>query len=156
MDFDVILALFRSLAAQGVRYSVVGGVALNLHGLPRATADLDLFVAADPENVARLRSALLEVFSDPSVEEIRAEDLEGDYPAIQYIPPDGGFHVDILSRLGEAFSYDDIESEVRDVEGVAVNVATPRMLVRMKRDTVRAQDRADAERLMRRFDLEDD
>jgi hypothetical protein len=80
-----------------------------------------------------------------------AEELAGPYPAIQYVPPGSGFHIDILSRLGEAFDYASIETEIRDVEGTAVSVATPRMLFRMKRDTVRMQDRADAERLQRHF-----
>lgn len=46
--------------------------------------------------------------------------------------------MDILARLGERFTFDDIESEVVMVEGVRVFVATPRMLYRMKKDTVPA------------------
>ena len=151
----MIIAVFRALAREDVRYKVVGAVALNLLGLPRATQDLDLFVAADEENVGRLRAALRSVFNDPEIEGISAADLAGDYPAIQYIPPSGMFHIDILSRLGEAFSFEDIESEVRLVEGLRVPVATPRMLFRMKKDTVRPQDRADADRLRRQFNLEE-
>jgi hypothetical protein len=138
-----------------VRYKVVGAVALNLVGLPRATQDLDLFVAADEENVGRLRRALRSVFDDPEIEGISAADLAGEYPAIQYVPPTGRFHIDILSRLGDAFSFEDVECEERVVEGVPVLVATPRMLFRMKRDTVRPQDRADADRLRRHFKIED-
>lgn len=128
---------------------------MNIHGLPRATADLDLFVSPDEENVACLRDALHQVFSDPQIEEITAEDLGGAYPAIQYVPPSGGFHIDILARLGDAFGFEDIEVELLDVEGTEVPVATPRMLYRMKKDTVRMQDRADAARLKDRFDLEE-
>ena len=54
---------------------VVGGVALNLIGLPRATQDLDVFVDPDAENVLRLREALHDVFVDSSIDEITAEDL---------------------------------------------------------------------------------
>jgi hypothetical protein len=42
------------------------------------------------------------------------------------------------------------------VEGIVVPVATPRMLYRMKRDTGRLQDRADAERLKREFSLNEE
>lgn len=149
------MAVFRALAREGVRYKVVGAVALNLVGLPRATQDLDLFVTADEENVRRLRAALRSVFDDPEIEGISAEDLAGDYPAIQYVPPSGRFHIDILTRLGEAFGFEDIECEDRLVEGMCVPVATPRMLFRMKKDTVRPQDRADADRLRRQFKIED-
>ena len=77
-------------------------------------------------------------------------------PAIQYVPPESDYWIDILSRLGEALRYADVEFEVVEVEGVSIRVATPRMLYRMKRDTVRPQDRADAQLLKQRFGLEDD
>ena len=104
----------------------------------------------------RLRDALKEVFDDPSIDEIAATDLAGDYPAIQYVPPHGDYWIDILARPGEAFRYPDVECEILRVEGVAVRVATPRMLYRMKRDTVRPQDRLDAQVIKRRFGLEDE
>lgn len=47
-DFDQI---FGALQSAGVRYLVVGGVAVVLHGFPRFTADLDLILDMDPENV---------------------------------------------------------------------------------------------------------
>ena len=134
---------------------MVGAVAMNLVGLPRATQDLDIFVTADEKNVECLRKALRSVFDDAAIDEITAADLSGEYPAIQYVPPLGTFHVDIMNRLGEAFGFDDIEVEDRVVEGIHVPVATPRMLYRMKKDTVRLQDKADAERLRRRFALEE-
>jgi hypothetical protein len=42
------------------------------------------------------------------------------------------------------------------VDGIRVRVATPRMLYRMKRDTVRPQDKIDASVLRERFGLEDE
>jgi hypothetical protein len=154
MDDDRLLEVFRALSREGVRYKVIGGIALNLHGLVRATEDLDIFVDPEPSNVDRLKAALQSVFSDPEIEQISAADLGGEYPAIQYLPPGGSFSIDILARLGTAFDYASIESEDANVEGVTVSVATPRMLYRMKRDTVRPQDRADAERLRREFSIE--
>jgi hypothetical protein len=154
MDAATTFAVLRALAERGVHFKVVGGVALNLVGLPRATQDLDIFIDPAAENVARLRGALHDVFDDPSIDEISADDLAGPYPAIQYVPPGGAFHVDILSRLGEAFDYASIEAETRDVDGIPMSVATPRMLFRMKHNTIRMQDRADAERLRRHFGWE--
>jgi len=151
MDARVALELLRAMRNEGVAFKVVGAVALAFQGLPRATEDLDVFVEPTHDNIARLRAALHAVFEDPSIDEITAEDLLGDYPAVQYVPPDPGFHVDILTRLGEAFTYDDIEAEQREVEGIEVPVATARMLHRMKRDTVRPKDRLDAALLRERF-----
>lgn len=63
--------------------------------------------------------------------------------------------LDILTRLGEAFRYDEIEAEMLTVEGTPVRVATPRMLYLMKRGTVRPIDHADAIALRDRYHLED-
>src|SRR5690606_28408153 len=102
------------------------------------------FIKPTPENVDKLREALRAVYNDDSVDEITAEDLTGDYPAVQYVPPIGDFHLDILARLGEMFSYDDIKWSLVEMEGHQIRVATPDMLFRMKRGTVRPQDHADA------------
>jgi hypothetical protein len=146
-----ILAVF---AREGVEYVVVGSMAMAAQGLIRATRDLDVFVSASAANVERLRRALKSLFDDdPNVDQIRAEDLAGDYPAIEYAPPKGEYSIDLLARLGQAFRYETIEYEEIDLDGVRVRVATPTMLYRMKRDTVRPQDRLDAEVLRREFGL---
>lgn len=151
VDLSDILTLAKAFRDHDVSYVVVGGIALNLHGLARATADIDLFVDPSPENIARLRGALMQVFRDPDIEQITADDLSGDYPTIQYGPPTGDYHIDLLARLGTAFTFADIEAEEIIVEGVPIKVATAKMLYRMKRDTVRLQDKADAERLWKHF-----
>lgn len=156
MDAPRVIRVLSALASEEVEFKLVGAVALNLVGLPRATQGLDVCVAPTPANVERLKAALRAVYDDPSIDEISADDLCGDYPAVQYIPPDGRFPIDILVRLGEAFAFDDIETEVRTVEGLGIPVATPAMLFRMKQDTVRPQDRADAQRLKDYFGLEED
>jgi len=50
---------FASLNSHGVRYVVIGGTAAILHGVPRATFDLDLLMEATPENAGRLLEALI-------------------------------------------------------------------------------------------------
>lgn len=153
---DDALRVIASLNAAGVDYVVVGGVALNLHGLVRATEDLDLFVRPDPENIARLRAALRSVWDDPDIEQITADDLCGEYPAVRYGPPEGTLYLDILTRLGEATAFSDLEVEVKNAEGVPVRLATPKTLYLMKKDTVRPIDHSDARALRAAFDLEDD
>lgn len=156
MELELTKKVLAALEREGVQYIVFGAVALNLLGLARATEDLDLFVAPEPENIERLKAALQSVFSDPSIEEISAEELIGDYPAVQYNPPKGEFHLDILTRLGEAFAFQDLEAIRIDLEGQPVSVASPRTLYLMKRGTVRPKDWGDAEALRRRFHLEED
>ena len=156
MDAEKDLEILRALEREGAAYVVFGGVALNLLGLARATMDLDLFIDPSPGNVERVKAALRSVFSDPHIEEISSGDLAGDYPAIAYVPPGGDLSIDLVARLGEAFRFEDLEWMMIDWEGVQVRVVTPRMLYRMKKDTVRPQDRADAERLRHHFGIKED
>jgi hypothetical protein len=156
VEIDPARLVLEALEREGVDYAVFGAVALGIHGLARSTEDLDLFLAPDRENVERLKRALRSVFPDPSIAEISADDLLGDYPAVQYVPPEGAFHIDVLTRLGDAFRWKDLEILRVPFEGLTVNVVSPRTLYRMKRGTVRTKDRADAEVLRRRFGLEDD
>jgi hypothetical protein len=43
-------AVFASLHAHEVKYVGIGGIAAVLHGVPRATFDLDILIEASPEN----------------------------------------------------------------------------------------------------------
>lgn len=150
---DDALRVIDSLNQAGVDYVVIGGVALNVHGLVRATVDLDVFVRPEPENIERLRRALKRVWTDPEIDRITADDLCGDYPAVRYGPPEGALYLDILTRLGEATLFSDLQVEVKEIEGVPIRVATPQSLYRMKKNTVRPIDRADALALRAAFDI---
>jgi hypothetical protein len=155
MSPDDMLTILRALGREGVAYKLVGGMAMAVHGLARATEDIDLFVEPSDENIARLRRALWSLYDDPAIAELVAEEFRGEYPAVQYIPPGAAYHLDLLARLGDAFDFDGVEAEQKLAGGVMVTVATPRMLHEMKRDTVRVQDRADAARIALAFGLED-
>ena len=87
MTFDEACRILAALEREGVQYVVVGSIAMAVHGIVRATRDLDLFVEPSPDNVARLRSALDSLYGDPEIDGITAADLSGEYPAIQYVPP---------------------------------------------------------------------
>jgi hypothetical protein len=156
MDYDLTRKVLAALERERAQYIVFGAVALALHGIPRATEDLDLFIAPTRENVERVKAALRSVFDDPSIEQITAEDLLGEYPAVQYVPPSGPFHIDILTRLGELYTFETLDTERVDYEGLAVTVVTPNQLFQMKRSTVRLKDKADAERIVEEFGLEED
>jgi hypothetical protein len=124
-----------------VDYVLVGGVAVILYGLERLTRDLDIFIKPVPENIEKLKEALNSVFHDRSIEEITSSELNK-YPVIRYGTPNG-FYVDIMTKLGEAFSYEDLEYEIIEYRDVKINIATPEMLYRMKKDTVRPHDKID-------------
>jgi len=56
-DFKEFLKL---LNEQGVRYLLIGGYAVGYHGYPRATNDMDIWIAIHPDNARRIVKALRE------------------------------------------------------------------------------------------------
>lgn len=155
MDYAALQRILKAFEQRGVNYAIFGGIALNLHGLARFTEDVDIFLAPEADNITALKTALHDVFVDPEIDNILAAELLGDYPAVQYVPPDGEFHIDLVTRLGEAFQFDDLETERMPFDGMMVTVITARMLYRMKHNTVRLKDKADAWLLRERFKIED-
>jgi hypothetical protein len=156
IDFGKLVQLADAMNREGVEYIVFGGSAVILQGVIRATEDYDIFIRPTVANVEALKRALHAVWDDPCIDEISAEEICDDYPSVRYGPPDDDIYIDFVARLGEAFQYDDLEADVVTMDGVAIRVATPRTLIRMKRGTVRPQDRADAEKLRRKFQIEDE
>jgi predicted nucleotidyltransferase len=154
MDAEILTRVFRALEEQGARYVVFGGIAVNARGVTRTTQDLDLFVAPEPENVAAVRRALEQVFEDPALAELTSQTLE-EYGLVRYGPPAHDFVIDLTTRIGEAFVFDDLEHTMVELHGQPVPVATARMLVRMKRDSKREKDRSDVTRMRERHGIED-
>jgi hypothetical protein len=153
--FEKLSQLLRALNVEGVRYVLFGGQAVNLHGIARFTEDIDLFVEPTADNIGRLRRALTDVWNDPEIDKICIEDLAGEYAVVRYGTPDG-FAVDLVGRIGEMFEFEDVESETVMVGDVPARLATARMLYRMKKDTVRPIDHADAADLKAKFNIKDD
>jgi hypothetical protein len=157
VDRDEMLRVLRAFDREGLDYVLIGAAAMGFHGVVRATEDLDLFIRATAENVERLKRAFRAAYAnDPNIDEIRPGDLLGDYPAVRYYPPSGDLYFDVMTRLGEAASFETVAQEDKKVEGIRVRVATPAALYRMKKGTVRPLDRQDAEALRRRFDLQEE
>ncbi len=50
---EIFKKLFSSLNKEAARYMVAGGVAVNLYGIERATADIDIVLRLDKENLLK-------------------------------------------------------------------------------------------------------
>lgn len=157
MDRDEVMHVLRSFEATGLEYVLIGAAAMAFHGLVRATEDLDIFIRPTPENIEKLREALRAAYEgDPHIDEISSADLLGEYPAVRYVPPTGDLYFDVITRLGEAATFETIDAEVKEEDGTHVRVATPAALYRLKKGTVRSQDHVDAAALRERFNLKDE
>ena len=139
--FSKFLEIIDALEKAKVDYILIGGFAVVLYGLPRATQDLDIFIKIRKENIERLQKALYAVFNNKNVYEITFDELQS-YPVIRY-GTDEGFYIDILSKIGTAFSYEDLKYEVINVDGHQIKIASVDILYKLKENTYRAIDKAD-------------
>jgi hypothetical protein len=138
MEADLV-ALCRELNQRGARYIIVGGFAIIAAGLPRTTGDIDLMVAADPENEAKIFSAL-STLPDNAIRELKPGELQ-QFPVIRVADE----FVVALMRTAGGIEYDEAARErvIREVQGVSIPFASPRLLWRMKAVTHREKDAAD-------------
>jgi hypothetical protein len=67
MKLDAFEAVAKALNDAGVRYLVAGGLAVNAHGYLRFTADIDLVIALDDDNIAGAFCALSTIGYRPAV-----------------------------------------------------------------------------------------
>jgi predicted nucleotidyltransferase len=140
-DFREFLQL---LASRGVEYLVVGGYAVGFHGYPRATADLDIWIAATPSNAEKVVAVLREFgFGMPEV--TRELFVERDRVIRMGEPP---IRIEILTSLsGVEFTECYEDRELADLEGVQVNVIALNHLKENKKAAGRYQDLSDLEHL---------
>ena len=138
------LDLLRAFTDREVRFLVVGAYALGVHGHPRATGDLDLWVDPSPHNAGRVMSAL-EDFGAP-LESVTARDFSTPGVVFQMgLPP---VRIDVLTTLtGLAFEDAWAGRLQASFGGIAVDVIGRDDFIRNKRAIGRARDLGDVERL---------
>lgn len=134
-----LLALCRELNQRGARYVVVGGFAIRAAGYNRRTMDVDLVVAADPENEAKVFGALA-TLPDNAARELQPGDLR----QFNVVRVADEILVDLMRSAG-GIDYAEASRDlvVREVGGVRIPFASPRLLWRMKAVTHREKDAAD-------------
>lgn len=139
--FDKFLKIIDALEKEKVDYILIGGFAMVLYGMPRATQDIDIFIRCREENIERLQRALYSVFTNKNVFEITFSELQN-YPVIRY-GAEEGYYVDILANIGTAFSFEDLMFEELNVEGHKIKIASVESLYKLKENTLRAIDKSD-------------
>lgn len=142
LDED-LLNFWRAMNANGVRYIMVGGVAVNFHGWQRMTDDIDIWVDDTAENRKHLRSAFREYgFGD-------IEALE----RIQFIAGwtdfnlTSGTRIDLMSSIKglESYAFDECFqlASIADIYGVKIPFLHINHLLEAKKATNRSKDQLD-------------
>ena len=138
------LDLLRAFIDGKVRFLIVGAYALGVHGRPRATGDLDVWVDPTRENAANVVSAL-ERFGAPTTE-VSAEDFSR--PGIVFqmgLPP---VRIDVLTEMS-GLTFDEAWSTRTQASfgPIIVDVIRREAFIKNKRATGRARDLGDIEAL---------
>ena len=136
---DDLVLLCRRLNEVGAKYVVVGGFAMIQAGYGRPTGDIALIVATDLENEALVYRGL-EALPDKAVRELSPGDV-AKYVVVRVADE---VVVDLM-RAASGIEYAEAARDVvvREVQGVAIPFASPRLLWRMKAHTHREKDAGD-------------
>ncbi len=146
--------LFSALNKAKVRYLVVGGIAVNLYGIERATADIDLVVDLEEDNLARFVTVMKELNFRPKIpvklegfvkKEIREGWIRGNGMTVfsLFDPKNPFFLLDIFVET--PFNFDSVYGAREEIhaEETIIPVVPMKHLIEMKEKTGRPQDIAD-------------
>ena len=154
------LSLFKALQDHGIDYLLIGGLAVNLHGVPRMTMDVDLLIALDTDNITKLEACSQFLGLRPSAP-IQLADLadaskrealfrEKHLIALSLIgtKPETPV-VDIVIHHPLDFKKAYQNRIERDISGTPVMLASIEDMITLKKAAGRAQDLADISHLER-------
>lgn len=150
--------VFRKLQKKNIRYVLIGGVAINLWGIERATGDIDLALAMDPNNILLFVAAVKELGFIPKVP-VRPEELadpekrkewqqEKNMKVFSFIHPDNPFVlIDVMTN--NPFDFEAMYSRRAEIDskGIKLSVASVDDLIRLKEIAGREQDKSDIDAL---------
>lgn len=152
--------VFRALNSEKVKYLVVGGVAVNLHGFARFTGDLDLLLLLEEKNLEKMENVMKDLGYRErlpvSVLDLRdhtkvKEWLEKkNMQAFSFFPPKNNpLQIDII--IEESLKYEKIVKGkvLKRISGVSIPVVSIDDLVKMKKKANRQQDLIDLEALIK-------
>jgi hypothetical protein len=151
--------LFKAFAGDDLRYLVVGGVAVNLHGYPRFTGDLDVVLALDSTNHARMTDLMkrlgyterlpisLEKFGrEGAVARWLREQNVIAYTFQSAVLPQ--LDIDVLVTESLCFDEQDARKTVVEAWGIEVPVVSIDDLIALNRRANRAKDAEDVKALL--------
>jgi hypothetical protein len=152
MAFDIedefIVNFLMSMQKHQVRYMLIGGVALNFHGVERTTHDMDIWLAPTNENRDLFYKVLLDLgYTDEEIEALKTEDFTSIFKCTIGEMPDT---IDCLTIVHPNINFDEAEKVMitHDIgNGLLLNVVNYDFLRNMKILTHREKDWYDVARL---------
>ena len=150
--------VFRLLNAHDIRYVIVGGIAVILHGSPRLTADLDIVIDLEPArartviDVLQRAGFVAEVPVD--IREFADENVRRSWIAEKHMKAlslhDGEMPPTVLDILAESpIPFEDLygRAQVVSIDEITLRIAAIPDLIALKRLSGRPEDLRDIEEL---------
>jgi len=156
---NIFERVFRELNKEKIKYLVVGGVAVNLHGYARFTGDLDILVLLEEKNLIKLDRAMknmgymerlpisLRLLQDQK--QVRKWLKEKNMLAYSFLPPkETLLQIDII--IEESLKFEKIVKNKinKRISGVTIPVVSIQDLITMKKKANRARDIDDLKQLI--------
>ncbi len=144
-----VLKICKALNDQDVKYVLIGGFAVILHGFVRGTKDIDLLVDVSEENIQKVKRAL-SVLPDNAISLIRDNEVS-QYQVVRIADE---VIVDLMAKAC-GIDYEHAKEGIQwmEIENVKIPVADKKWLIKMK-DTIRPHDKTDVDFLRRMIQKE--
>ena len=142
-DYKDLISIF---VEEKVQFLLVGGYAVGLHGYPRPTKDLDLWVYANPENAPLVVKSLAK-FGAP-MQGISTQDFEKEGTVFQIgVEP---VRIDVITRIAGIKFEEAIQNvKIMKIEELNIPTISLRDLIKNKKASGRHRDLNDVESLER-------
>ena len=150
--------IFKKLQEREVKYLLIGGIAVNLYGVQRATADIDLVLSMNEENLSKIIALTKELGLKPKMP-IKAETLkdparlkqlrqEKNMRAFSFDHPDDpSIVIDVMVEDLLPFEAAYQRRKIMRAWGISVSTVSLEDLIGIKQASGRDQDLADVEAL---------
>ncbi len=145
------LQLFKKLSQQQVHYLICGGLAVNIYGIPRMTADIDLLIDFTDENVDKFETVIKQLMYQSTMpisiktfvnkKERQKVITDKNLIAYSYFNSQSNYmSLDVLMDVPIAFGELWSKKEERIVDGTSVNIVSVEHLIGLKQYANRKQD----------------
>lgn len=154
--FDVLEEFYKNQ----VDYLIVGGLALNLHGIPRVTQDIDFILNFSKENILKAVDVLEKLGYSPSIN-VNPRDLAVPEKVAEWVSKKNmiafSLHhksenykvIDIVISHNLDFEDSFKNAIIKKVNNIEIFIASIDDIIKMKQETGREQDKSDIEMLMK-------
>lgn len=135
------------LARSEVRFLLVGGLAVTLHGYSRLTEDVDILLESSPDNLGKFL-ATMATYGEGFASELTVEDFDEEEGAIRIVEASEFCQIDVFTRMNGS-SYHDFVSEAASlvIGDSTVMYASKETLIELKAHSAREKDRLDVHAL---------